>query len=208
MGAGQVPPTAQPSKPREKLRDVLDLLVAMNVIYMVENNNDDGGNDSAGTNANAGKSNNGALPQPPPAVAPRDPNPTYFFGDRGGGPRADVVLPTNVLDQVKEAGEEVLRTKERIEILRKELQRDDEKAGGVDGEEGNAVTNEDQKDKHSNDNEEATDMAGSGGGGGGSRKRKRAEDLSKKPHKSVRQTLKLLLEMHPEIVYDPCYAAA
>ena len=48
-----------------------------------------------------------------------DPNPIYFFGK--GVPRMDTVLPSDILDKIWEAGEEVLRTRRRIGMLREVL---------------------------------------------------------------------------------------
>ena len=48
-----------------------------------------------------------------------DPNPIYFFGN--GVPRMDTVLPSDILDEIWEAGEEVLRTRRRIDMLREVL---------------------------------------------------------------------------------------
>lgn len=48
-----------------------------------------------------------------------DPNPIYCFGN--GIPRMDVVQPSNILHEIREAGQEILRMNQRIEILRKAL---------------------------------------------------------------------------------------
>ena len=44
-----------------------------------------------------------------------DPNPIYFFGN--GVPRMYTVLPSDILDEIWEAGEDVLRTRRRIGML-------------------------------------------------------------------------------------------
>ena len=73
-----------------------------------------------------------------------DPNPIYCYGN--GVPRMDVVLPSQILSDIKKAGEEVKRMKLRIDILRRALiMADADKskmagggagAGGKEGEQG------------------------------------------------------------------------
>ena len=162
----------------DRLQHVLDILVELGVIHVV--------------NTDTKK-----MPPPTEAESPAfnsnptqtdDANLVYCFGR--GIPRMDVVLPSQLLEKIHETGDEVQRTQKRIEILRSALL-------------GKKVSIEDQTKggpKEPDTNEEPKDDTS------GSRKRKRDEEL--KPHKSTRILLKQMLDLHPEIVYDPVYASA
>ena len=108
-----------------------------------------------------------------------DLNPVYCFGN--GIPRMDVVLPSQILSEIKQSGDEVLRMQKRIEILRNALR--DVDAMSLK-EKGEAATSE-------------GDTAST------------SVSKTKTPsYDKAKEVLKQLHELHPEIVQDPVYAAA
>lgn len=126
-----------------------------------------------------------------------DPNPIYCFGN--GIPRMDVVLPSQVLDEIKEAGEEVLRMKQRIEILRNALRVRDhaaeaagEKSMGANAGTPGATT--------------AAAAATTNGKQSNPHNKRKQQIVNKQ--KQAFAILKQLFELHPEIARDPVYAAA
>lgn len=108
-----------------------------------------------------------------------DLNPVYCFGN--GIPRMDVVLPSQLLSEIKQSGEEVLRMQKRIEILRNCLR--DVDAMSLK-EKGEAATSEGKTALTSVSKTKASS------------------------YDKAKEILKQLHELHPEIVQDPVYAAA
>lgn len=108
-----------------------------------------------------------------------DLNPVYCFGN--GIPRMDVVLPSQILSEIKQSGEEVLRMQKRIEILRNCLRDVDamslKEKGDAATSEGDTASTSVSKTKTSS-------------------------------YDKAKEVLKQLHELHPEIVQDPVYAAA
>ncbi|KAL7486883.1 hypothetical protein ACHAW6_012489 [Cyclotella cf. meneghiniana] len=89
--------------PVKKLQQVLDILVELGVIHVLDNN-------ATGPN------------RPGTSTAEKDHktdatnnNPVYSFGS--GVPRMDVVLPSNVMDEIRDAANEIFQTRQRIELL-------------------------------------------------------------------------------------------
>ena len=179
--ATQLVPLNQPNKSDspDKLEKVLRILVELGIIHQVDKTTL-GKNGSLMTKSAAkklkekkegGESIEKQGESETTAVArianQPDSNPIYCFGN--GIPRMEVILPSKVLAEIKESGEEVLRMNKRIELLRNTLRDTDAAAS---------------KDK------------GRGGKDG---------DIS---HERAKGVLKQLLELHPEVVRDPVYAAA
>ncbi|KAL3786542.1 hypothetical protein HJC23_006792 [Cyclotella cryptica] len=93
--------------PVKKLQQVLDILVELGVIHVLENNTTgpiSPGRSVAEIDHKSDATNN---------------NPVYSFGS--GIPRMDVVLPSNALDEIRDAGNEILQTRQRIELLQSVL---------------------------------------------------------------------------------------
>ena len=185
--ATQLVPLNQPVKTdaKDKLQQVLCILVELGIIHQVdkkslgkncnlmtksaakklkekkeEEESSAAAKEKEGEGGVSSRSDTKSVDQP-------DLNPIYCFGK--GIPRMDVVLPSQILEDIKESGEEVLRMQKRIEILRNALRDIDE--------------------------------AGSEG------KEKDVKAVSKSNDKA-KAVLKQLLELHPEVVQDPVYAAA
>lgn len=178
--------------PKDKLQKVLDILHELGVIHLIDKtrlpNNEDSGTMTAAT------INNNANYKPTAQAfeaAYNDPNPIYCFGN--GVPRMDTVWPEQILNEIKLAGEEVLRMKERVDILKKTLLAVDEankQANNVEGGENEANSSE--------PSEAATE------------KQPATKPKRKGPttEQHAIQTLKQLYSEYPEIVQDPVYAAA
>ena len=193
--ATQLVPLNQPVQSganKDKLQQVLGILVEMGIIHEVDKMSlGKGGSlmtksatkklkEKEAEESTAAKEKEGDKGGVPPksdtesAVQP-DLNPIYCFGN--GIPRMDVVLPSQIIGEIKESGEEVLRMKKRIEILRNALREID-------------ATPSDEKGK---DDKE------------GNISHVKSTTL---PNEKSKGVLKQLLELHPEIVQDPVYAAA
>lgn len=125
-----------------------------------------------------------------------DPNPIYCFGN--SIPRMDVVLPCQILDKITEAGEEVLRMKQRIEILTKALRVTDNAAEAV------GEKNRGNKAEAPGTMTDATTVA-TGNQPKPINKRKQQTVGKQKQASAI---LKQLFQLHPEIARDPVYAAA
>ena len=131
--------------PKDKLQKVLDILHELGVIHLIDKtrlpNNEDSGTMTATTTIN-----NNANYKPTAQAfeaAYNDPNPIYCFGN--GVPRMDTVWPEQILNEIKLAGEEVLRMKERVDILKKTLLAVDEankQANNAEGGENAANSSE------------------------------------------------------------------
>lgn len=154
--ATQLVPLNQPVKSdtRDKLQKVLGILVELGIIHQVDksslgkNNNlmtksaakklkEKKEEESIATKEKEGEagvtSNSGTKSADQP-----DLNPIYCFGS--GIPRMDVVLPSQILGDIKESGEEVLRMQKRIAMLTNALREIDQSASkevGKDDKEGN-----------------------------------------------------------------------
>uniref|UniRef100_A0A7S4V8V7 Uncharacterized protein n=3 Tax=Ditylum brightwellii TaxID=49249 RepID=A0A7S4V8V7_9STRA len=127
--------------------------------------------------------------------------PRYAF--LKGMPRADTIMPSQVLSQLRNTHKEVEQTKERIEILRNELRvisDDDNEASGEYSKTEIGVIDM----TRSNGTDDAT--GGNTGDIGIKSKKRRKEKRA--GTRSVREVLKSLLFSYPEIIYDPVYAAA
>ncbi|KAK1747859.1 hypothetical protein QTG54_001822 [Skeletonema marinoi] len=183
--ATQLVPLNQPVKSdtKDKLQQVLGILVELGIIHQVDKASlGKNGNlmtksaakklkekkeeESSAAKEKEGES--GVVPKSGTKSVDRpDLNPIYCFGN--GIPRMDVVLPSQILSDIKESGEEVLRMQKRIEILRNALREIDETAS---------------EDKGKDDK------------------------VGNKSYEKAKGVLKQLLELHPEVVQDPVYAAA
>lgn len=80
-----------------KLQTVLDILVELGVIHVLEHNS-----------ATASSPADGSKPD-------KSDNPVYSFGC--GARRMDSVLPFTALDEINDAGNEIIQTQQRIELL-------------------------------------------------------------------------------------------
>ncbi|KAL9179922.1 hypothetical protein ACHAXT_007892 [Thalassiosira profunda] len=225
---GQKPPLiadmAKSRVPRDRLQRVLDMLHELGVIHIVDKGKlaattavgGAGGRGvpsapaatvtarSAAT-ANAESASTSAAkeggendePQPPPSkpksAVEDDPNPIYCFGD--GMPRMDVVQPSQLLNEIRAAGEEVQRAQQRIELLKEALV----VADGASPEEAGPAT-------ETADAETAVPAAETEASGKAQPNRSKAPKGMTPQH--ALSTLKKLLNLHPEIVRDPVYAAA
>lgn len=182
--ATQLVPLNHPVKSgtKDKLQQVLCILVELGIIHKVDKTSlgkncalmtksaakklkekkeeESAAKEKEGEGNAASKNDTKSVDQP-------DLNPIYCFGK--GIPRMDVVLPSQILEDIKESGEEVLRMQKRIEILRNALREIDEAGSEDKGKDGKV----------------------------GSKSYDKAKDV-----------LKQLLELHPEVVQDPVYAAA
>ncbi len=135
-----------------------------------------------------------------------DPNPIYCFGN--GIPRMDVVQPMDILNEIREAGQEVLRINQRIEILREVLMITDNE----EDEQQHATAKEDKATGTSfrvvgvNEAESAVTATAAAASVSITNFDKHNKFLS--PHQNASQVLKQIYQLHPEIANDPVYAAA
>jgi len=192
--ATQLVPLNQPvqSDTKDKLQEVLGILVELGVIHEVDKTSlGKAGSlmtksaakklkekkEEESTAAKEKEGDSGVIPPKSVTESADQPdlNPIYCFGN--GIPRMDVVLPSQILGEIKESGEEVQRMQKRIEILRNALRDID------------AMAPEDR---------------GKDDRGGNTRPGKSTTS----PYDKAKGILKQLLELHPEIVQDPVYAAA
>jgi hypothetical protein len=189
--ATQLVPLNQPvqSDTKDKLQQVLGILVELGVIHEVDKTSlDKGGSlltksaakklkEKKEEESTAAKEKEGEGGVPPKSdtesACQPDLNPIYCFGD--GIPRMDVVLPSQILGEIKESGEEVQRMQKRIEILRNALREID------------AMAPEDKGKDDLNTSSVRSKTS---------------------PYGKAKAVLKQVLELHPEIVQDPVYAAA
>jgi len=186
---------------RDRLLKVLDILQELGVIHLVDSSklkvagggresaNCDTKNASTTKETGKGGASTGTTNSTRQEVED-NPNPVYCFGN--GVPRMDVILPSQILSEIKEAGEEVLRMKQRIEILKKALHVPDNN------------TEASAKCKTGVGASCATTPPGS--------KKPKVKDKRKSPivnkQKQAHNILKQLFKLHPEIARDPVYAAA
>mmetsp|Transcript_19016 Transcript_19016/g.41152 ORF Transcript_19016/g.41152 Transcript_19016/m.41152 type:complete len:533 (+) Transcript_19016:356-1954(+) len=95
----------------DTFQQMLDILVELGAIHVVEQIPETGSSlKTAGEDS-----------------GPKRNNLFYRFGD--GTPRMDVVLPSDMFDGIRDAGNEVLQIKERINFLKDALRVDDDQAG-------------------------------------------------------------------------------
>jgi len=123
-----------------------------------------------------------------------DTNPIYCFGS--GVPRMDSIMPSRILTEIKQTGEEVLRMKQRVEILKKTLMLVDKESKEGVGDESSAKPVVDAAATTAETTMEV---------------KKPDKQLPKgkvTPEQHAVNTLKQLFQDHPEIVNDPVYAAA
>ena len=178
--------------PKDKLQKVLDILHELGVIHLIDktrlpNNEDSGTIPAAAINNNANYKPTAQAFE----AAYNDPNPIYCFGN--GVPRMDTVWPEQILNEIKLAGEEVLRMKERVDILKKTLLAVDEANKQVNNVEGGEnAANSSEPSEAATEKQPAT-------------KPKRKGPTTEQ---HAIQTLKQLYSEYPEIVQDPVYAAA
>jgi hypothetical protein len=95
----------------EKFQKVLDILVELGIIHIVE----DLVSSSCDTKV-ASVADNDSKPDT------INNNPVYSFGN--GATRMDVVLPSRILDEIYNAGNEIVKTQQRIELLQSFLRVD------------------------------------------------------------------------------------
>jgi len=128
-----------------------------------------------------------------------DTNPIYCFGS--GVPRMDSIMPSRILTEIKQTGEEVLRMKQRVEILKKTLMLvDKEGKEGVGDESAKATTTESTPVDAAAAPAETTMEV--------EQPTKQPPESKVTPEQHAVNTLKQLFQDHPEIVNDPVYAAA
>ena len=209
--------------PKDKLQKVLDILFELGIIHLVDKSRLKQQQDAVsgvvggGGEGEEGKINEvGDSDEPPTEQAIReaynDPNPIYCFGN--GMPRMDVVLPSQVLHEIKLAGEEVLRMKLRVDLLRKALLAIGEE--GKKEEEDVAVVGGENKEVQQQ--QLVAESAGGAnetiGAAPTTATEKQQPPNTKRPKRKPTpeqhaiKTLKRLYQLHPEIVNDPVYAAA
>lgn len=210
---------------RDKLLKVLDMLCELGIVHSVDKNKRKGGppgpakpTASPGKAVQTGKegikkegvSKGASDNETSTKLAPAedDPNPIYCFGN--GAPRMDVVLPSQILDEIREAGQEVLRMRKRIELLRKALRTVDE----------TKIAAEEKKDEEARKAAEAAQAAAMGLAPAVATKADDVEDAktasgkrkrTKQPPTAEKQAmtaLKQIFQLHPEVLRDPVYAAA
>ena len=198
-------PVQKWARKRDRLQKVLDILQELGVIHLVDRNKlkaGGGGRDSArGGKKNAlpnqendkKESSTDTINATKPWVED-DPNPIYCYGN--GTPRMDVVLPSQILHEIQEAGQEVLRMKQRIEILKKALHVADADGGAPQptskGKAGTA----------------AAGAATATPVGKLPLAKDKRKGLTTNKQKQAHNILTELFERHPEIARDPVYAAA
>lgn len=237
---------------RSKLQQILEVMVAAGAITVV----DDGplpssGESSAAVKSEAGaprttaaaasgavsappRTSGGATPVHASASAAAAPPPfrrrRYAF--LHGKPRADAIMPANLLAQIRDANEEIRHARERIAFLREELRvisSDEEEDGGgagvgagegaasggdgeADGATVDAVTSgaaetgmaaAPHKDRRGRKKRKEVARRKEGGGG-----QQRPNMSSQQLTESARSVLHAILVRYPEVVYDPVYAAA
>lgn len=224
---------------RDRLLKVLDILHELGVIHLVDKSKlkskgkkakpaaagaaaaeKGGAADMAGSNeeppSQAGAAAAMATKQPPPPEENQadDPNPIYCFGN--GIPRMDVVLPSTVLSEIKKAGEEVLRTKHRIEILRKALLAGGKGDGKTEEKTLQGVDKAADGDKAAA-KKTATPAATPASAaikdppkkGRPPKRKRKSQQQPNTPFQRARAVLEQLYALHPdEISRDPVYAAA
>ena len=208
--------------PKDKLQKVLDILFELGIIHLVDKSRLKQQQDAVsgvvggGGEGEEGKINEGDSDEPPTEQAIRaaynDPNPIYCFGN--GMPRMDVVLPSQILNEIKLAGEEVLRMKLRVDLLRKALLAIGEE--GKKEEEDVAVVGGENKEVQQQ--QLVAESAGGAnetiGAAPTATTEKQQPPNTKRPRRKQTpeqhaiKTLKRLYQLHPEIVNDPVYAAA
>jgi len=201
--------------PKDKLQKVLDILYELGIIHIIDKSKlkqesdvdyatggatlDDVEKDaeSAATKKQPDSISSNSEYNPTAETfvkAFEDTNPIYCFG--GGVPRMDSIMPSRILTEIKQTGEEVLRMKQRVEILKKTLMLvDKESKEGVGGEssakpvvDAAATTAETTMEVEQPD--------------------KQLPKSEVTPEQHAVNTLKQLFQDHPEIVNDPVYAAA
>lgn len=185
---------------KDRLQQVLGILVELGVIHKVDKKSlgkggslkkksspkkslkDTNENDSSTPAAKEkeGDGEGGPTKSENESSCQPDLNPIYCFGN--GIPRMDVVLPSQILNEIKEVGEEVLRMQKRIEILRNTLHEIDAKTPKENGADELSATTLEGDKPYANSKTE--------------------------PYDKAKDVMKQLLELHPEIVQDQVYAAA
>ena len=212
------PVGAVDGRPRDKLQKVLDTLLELGVIHLIDKAKMKAASKPAVSKpkAAAKKADEHKMEQevkssqkedPKPAAAapvlvpksnPLDLNPIYCYGN--GIPLMQTILPSDLLREIRLAGEEVIKTKQRIAILTRALTVKDEavavsKKPEVVSSEGASVKSEQ-------------------GGVEGIVEEKSASTNEANERRSAKMTpqhaqkvLKQLFALHPEIVRDPVYAS-
>ncbi|KAL7534589.1 hypothetical protein ACHAWF_004883 [Thalassiosira exigua] len=178
---------------------VLDIMQELGVIHLVDKDKlAERGRAWSSSGGGGGKEGADLTKPPAPAIPDvEDPNPIYCFGD--GKPRMDVVLPSRILEEIRLAGEEVLRARERIGILRGALLAAMGEGGKAEREGTTATTTV-------STNRTAETTPGKPLPEGRARGRE-AKNEGLTPQHAL-TTLQRILELHPEVVRDPVYAAA
>ena len=206
--------------PKDKLQKVLDILYELGIIHIIdksklkqESDVDYASGGATLDDIEKNAENAATKKQQPDSIssnseynpsaetfvkALEDTNPIYCFG--GGVPRMDSIMPSRILTEIKQTGEEVLRMKQRVEILKKTLMLvDKESKEGVGGESSAESATESSLVDAAATAETTTEVG------------KPDKQLPKgkvTPEQHAVSTLKQLFQEHPEIVNDPVYAAA
>lgn len=216
------PVGAVDGRPRDKLQKVLDTLLELGVIHLIDKAKMKAASRPTVSKpkAAAKKADEDKMEQevkslqkedPKPAAAapvlvPKvkgesnalDPNPIYCYGN--GIPLMQTILPSDLLREIRLAGEEVINTKQRIEILTRALTVEDEPADvsnkpDLVSSEGSSVKSEQvgSEDIAEEKSVSATEA--------------NERRSSKMTPQHAQKVLKQLFALHPEIVRDPVYAS-
>ena len=217
------PVGAVDGRPRDKLQKVLDTLLELGVIHLIDKakmkaaskptvskpkaaakkTDDDKMDQEVKSLQKEDPKPSAAAPVPVPKVKAEnkalDPNPIYCYGN--GIPLMQTILPSDLLREIRLAGEEVIKTKERIEILTRALTVKDE-ASDVSSKKPELVSSQGSSVKSEQGGSE--DIAGEKSVSTTEADERRSAKMTPQHAQKV---LKQLFALHPEIVRDPVYAS-
>jgi len=194
---------------KAKLHQILEVMVAAGALAVVD---DDPVSVPHGSLAAVKSEPDSQAPFASAAATPPSRPRLRRYAFLRGKPRADVILPSRLLTQIRDANEEIRRGKERIEFLRKELggvvSSDEEEGMGASG--ANSTADEVTSIQHTSyEAQQRIQKKEEGGSKGGAERRRRKQPRTPvELTESARSVLHTILVRYPEVAYDPVYAAA
>lgn len=174
------------------LQKVLDILVELGVIRILKDNAPAEVKDKVSTTSAAAAGSKSVKRTNNDNNNNNDSNPMYCFGD--GARRMDSILPSETLQMINEAGDELIQTQQRIQMLRSFL---------------NVETSPPTTPTNTTGNTTRTNTATTNTTSeSGSHDTKFSGTARPPTHEAAKTALRQMTARHPDVVHDPTYAAA